>query len=414
MAATARRLVVRTLAAAVLAAVGCTFTRPRDGDPPADLLARRWVEPDVPPDAYPDADRAAVDGLAFALGGARPDAPPAGPPASPPHPLNILCLSAGGKYSAFGAGLLCGWTDHGTRPTFDVVTGSSSGALLATYAFLGPKYDPQVRRSFTEVRDKDLFCYRPTLDLIRTGALASPGPLRRLIAREMDEEMLAELRAAHACGRRLFIATLNTRAKRPTVWDLGAVASSGRPDAGDLVRKVLLAACSIPGLAPPVEFEVTVNGRVYKEYHADGGAVTQSFVRFGPLPGRPPGPWLAGARLYCVASGKLYADPAPGRMWLLGRVSSTVSATLYALYRAELVKLYALCLTGGAEYNLVAVPQDFPLPAGSMAATPEDMKRQFDLGYQMAAGGTPWRHLPPGSEPDEQDVPRAGLTFEAK
>jgi hypothetical protein len=411
MAATARRQVFRTLVAAGLVAAGCTFTRPRDTDPPADLLARQWVEPDVPPGTYPAVDQATVDGLAAALGGPPPASPAPGPPA---RALNILCLSAGGKYSAFGAGLLCGWTDNGTRPVFDVVTGSSSGALLATYAFLGPGYDARVRRFFTETRDKDLFCYRPTLDLIRTGALASTRPLQKLIAAEVTEGVLAEIRDAHLAGRRLFVATINTRTKRLTVWDLGAIATGGRPDALELIRKVLLAACSLPGLAPPVEFTVTVNGQPYKEYHGDGGVVTQSFVRFGPLSGGPPGPWLGGSSVYCVTSGKLYGDPAPGRMWLLGRVSSSVSAALYALYRAEMMKTYALCLTSGATFNLATVPQDFPLPAGSMSATTDDMKRLFDLGYRAAIGGIAWRHQPPGSEADEQEVPRAGLTFETR
>ena len=390
----------------------CTFTHPRDCDPPPELTNRRWIEPDVPPDAYPDVDKATIEGLAFALATPRPDAPPA--PAAPTRPLNILALSAGGKYSAYAAGLLCGWTDHGTRPTFDVVTGSSSGALLAAYAFLGPKYDPNVRRFFTTTEDRDLFRYRPAIQLIRYGALATSEPLQQLLASEVDQEMICEMQAAHAAGRRLFVATINTRTKRPTIWDLGAIASSGRPDAGDLVRKILLAACSIPGQVPPVEFEVEVNGKMYTEQHADGGAVTQSFVRFGPLPAGPPAKWLAGSNLYCMSAGKLYSDHAPGRIWLLGRIASTISATLYALYRVELFKLYALCLTSGATFHLVAVPQEFPIPAGSMKATTADMKRLFAAGYDRAIGGIIWRYLPPGSESDEQEVPRAGLRFETR
>jgi hypothetical protein len=310
--------------------------------------------------------------------------------------------------------VLCGWTAHGTRPTFDVVTGSSSGSLLAVYAFLGPKYDPQVRRFFTETRDHHLFCFRPTLHLLCTGSFASPGPLRRLLAAQVTDEMLDEIRAAHACGRRLFVSTLDTRAKRLVVWDLGAIASGGRPDAGELVRKVLLAACSIPGVVPPVEFEVEVDGVKYKEQHADGGPVTQSFVRVGPVGAGPPEKWLAGANVYFLAAGKLYADPLVGKMWLLGRLASAVSAALHALYRAELVKSYALCLTSGANFHLIAIPQDLPIPPRSMSAPPREMKRLFDCGYRTAAGGIPWRHLPPGSEPDEQEVPRAGLTFETK
>jgi len=412
MVATARRLVLHTLAAAWLGAAGCSFARPRDTDPPAELLARPWVEPDAPPDADPDA--AVAEGLASVLGGRQPAGGLAPCPPEAARPVNVLCLSAGGKYSAFGAGLLCGWTEAGTRPEFDVVTGSSSGAVLATFAFLGPKYDGEIRRLACETRDRDLFCYRPTWETLRSGALASPAPLRRQIAAGVTDAAVAELREAHARGRRLYVATLNIRTKRVTVWDLGGIAAGGRPDAADLVRKVLLAACSIPGMTPPVEFEVTVNGRTYTEHHADGGAVTQSFARLGQRPGGPPRAWPPGSNVYCVAAGKLYSDPAPCGGWLPARVGSAVSATLYALYRAEMMKTYALCLAGGATFNLTAIPQDYPLPAGSMKATADDTRGLFDLGYRSAVGGIPWRHLPPGCEPGEQEAPRTGLTFETR
>ena len=74
---------------------------------------------------------------------------------------SVLCLSGGGSYGAYSAGVLCGWTASGDRPglngrpNFSVVTGISTGALIAPYAFLGPRYDETLRRFYTTVENRD-------------------------------------------------------------------------------------------------------------------------------------------------------------------------------------------------------------------------------------------------------------------
>src|SRR5438552_4789189 len=143
-------------AAMIVCALGCK-SKPKATDLPKDLITRRWVEPEVPPQTYLELDKAMVDGLAVALAGQpRPQVQP-----GPIRPLNLLALSAGGKYGAYTAGVLSGWQASGTRPAnFDVVTGVSSGAIIAFYAFLGPQYDDTVKKFFTETSSKDLFRYR--------------------------------------------------------------------------------------------------------------------------------------------------------------------------------------------------------------------------------------------------------------
>lgn len=341
-----------------------------------------------------------TDSLASAL------AKPTGPVA-PPN--NALAISGGGQYASYNAGLIVGWSDAGTRPTFDVVTGISSGALVAGYAFLGSKYDPNLTRFFTTVRDRDLFAYRPVVGLFTTGAVASPDRLAALIEQEVNECFLADLRAAHAEGRRLYIGTMNVATRRLTIWDLGAIACSGRPDAPDLVRKVALAAGSIPGLLPPVKFEVEVDGVKYVEEHVDGGAASQTFLRLPPGAERPADGttgWLAGSNLYLLAAGKLYAPELDGRIGFLKRVTSTVSAALYALYRSELLNLYAFCGVSGMKFQMIAVPDDADIPANSMTFDPPAMQKLYALGYQMARQGVNWRLTPPGTEPGEEEVPR--------
>ena len=72
-------------------------------------------------------------------------------------PAYFLAISGGGDNGAFGSGLLNGWTASGTRPEFKVVTGVSTGALIAPFAFMGPKYDYVVKKVYTTTAQKDIF-----------------------------------------------------------------------------------------------------------------------------------------------------------------------------------------------------------------------------------------------------------------
>ena len=411
MARRVRPTTVLLFAVACLGAANASCNRLRHVNyPSVELFSEKWSEPSVPPGTYPDSDRAAVDGLANALAGKPVPVPPA--TGLPTKPLNVLALSAGGKYGAYSAGVLCGWTESGTRPTFDVVTGVSTGAILALYAFQGSQYDGKLKKFFTTTKGSDLFRTRPVRNLVRYGSISTADGLKKIIDEEVTAQFLCELRASHMAGRRLFIGTLNAHTKRLIIWDIGAVACSGRPDADDFVRKIILAACAIPGMVPPVEFDVIVNGKRYQEVHTDGGAVTQTFMKFGPNVTPAPGTqWLAGSNLYAISAGKLYADPTDGRLNLLDQISASVSASLYALYRVELLKLYTLCVTSGMTYQLVVVPDEVRGSPRSMLIEPVEMTNLFNVGVKQASGGVPWRMLPPGAELGEEETPRTGTTF---
>ncbi|MCS7022449.1 MAG: patatin-like phospholipase family protein [Gemmataceae bacterium] len=364
--------------------------------PPLAIIEQPWLNagPDLP---SRDGDVDAVVGLSQVLAGEAPKR-------TPGRPLNILVLSGGGKYGAFTAGVLVGWTASGQRPVFDVATGISSGAIVATLAFLGPKYDDKLRNGFTVLRRSDLFVWRPIRGLIRGTGLMSAAPLEELLAREITPEVMAELQQAYHEGRRLYIGTGNLITNRFTVWDLTAIAASGRPDAPVLVRKILLASSSVPGVVTPVEFDVEVNGIRYRELHGDAGNMAQAFVR-------TPGPIPTGSTFWILSAGKVYRDPLKDRPRVFGLLGGGVSNALYALFRSDLVKLYALCAVTGSQFRLIALPQDFPAETSSFAFDPEELQRMFWLGYQMAASGQEWRSVPPDTLPGEATPPRTGLQF---
>src|SRR5258708_4884839 len=193
--------------------------------------------------------------------------------ALPATPGPWLALSTGGGDGAFGAGLLNGWSESGKRPAFSVVTGVSTGSLMAPFAFIGSSRDDGLKRAYTEYNAGDIF-----EDVKTAESLVDTWPLKRLIAKEVTPELLAQIAEAHRQGRRLFIATTNLDAQRSTIWNMGAIAAKGDEAALKLFRDILAASTAIPGLFPPVLIDVEANGKKTQEMHADGGLSAQAFV----------------------------------------------------------------------------------------------------------------------------------------
>ena len=320
------------------------------------------------------------------------------------RPQQILAVSGGVAGVPFTAGVLVGWTKSGTRPVFDQVTGISSGSLVGSYAFLGPKYDAQMRELILTLNTADLIRFRPLRCMLWDGAFGSAKPAERLIDRAYDDGFMDDLRRAYAEGRRIFVGTMNLETRRLAVWDLGAIASSGRPDANELVRKVLLAAVSWPGAVPPVAFDVEVNGRCYREEHCDAGSVAMVMPPLGPLSGCP-----AGSDIYVLASRKLYSDPVCVRKSAICRLKPCITAFFEALTRADINRLHSLCMLCGAHFHLLALPQTYHgEPPSITNLYPKEAPKLFEAGYQIGANGPCWRFTPPGAEPGEEAVPHDG------
>ena len=226
------------------------------------------------------------------------------PPVVPPEGLTMLALSSGGDDGAFAVGFLNGWSKSGTRPRFDAVTGVSTGALIAPFAFLGTDEDAAIAYLYTHLGPRDIFRTRFPLAIPFSPSVATTAPLERLIAANMTDALIDRIAAEHKAGRRLFVQTANLDAQRAVVWDMGAIAASGAPGRYALFRRVLLASCSLPGVFPPVVIESEADGRGLRELHADGGTVAQILTL--PVARNPAGPVkLPPGRLYILASSRL-------------------------------------------------------------------------------------------------------------
>ncbi len=131
----------------------------------------------------------------------------AGEPIDVIPPMNLLAISGGGDDGTFAAGLLVGWTAHGTRPEFKVVTGISAGALVAPFAFLGTQYDGVIQRIATSLGPNDVFHSRNVLTRLASDGMADSKPLSRLVAKHVTPEILATIASEYAKGRVLQIGT---------------------------------------------------------------------------------------------------------------------------------------------------------------------------------------------------------------
>ena len=311
--------------------------------------------------------------------------------------VNFLALSGGGSDGAFGAGVLSGWTASGKRPEFDLVTGVSTGALTAPFAFLGPKYDEALKTVFTTSTTQDIAIAQPVRGLLGGDSLASNAPLAKVVAHYVNEGFLQEVATEHRKGRRLLIGTTNLDAERPVIWDMGQIAVSGRPESLELFRKVLLASAAIPAVFPPGFVKVAAEGGVYDEMHVDGGATREVFLvptqfmakkvdgNLGINPVR---------RAYIIRNGRVDPEYKPVKAKTLSIAGRAVSSLIKSQGVGDLYELFVFSKKNGIDYNLAYIPGDF-LDTSTQAFDPVYMGKLFNLGYQMAEAGYPWKKVPP-------------------
>ena len=311
--------------------------------------------------------------------------------------VNFLALSGGGSDGAFGAGVLCGWTASGKRPEFDLVTGVSTGALTAPFAFLGPKYDEALKTVFTTSTTQDIAIAQPVRGLLGGDSLASNAPLAKVVAHYVNAEFLQEVATEHRKGRRLLIGTTNLDAERPVIWDMGQIAVSGRPESLELFRKVLLASAAIPAVFPPGFVKVAAEGGFYDEMHVDGGATREVFLvptqfmakkvdgNLGINPLR---------RAYIIRNGRVAPEYKPVKPKTLSIAGRAVSSLIKSQGVGDLYELFVFSKKNGIDYNLAYIPGDF-VDTSTQAFDPVYMGKLFNLGYQMAEAGYPWKKTPP-------------------
>lgn len=312
-------------------------------------------------------------------------------------PANFLAVSGGGDNGAFGAGLLIGWTARGDRPQFKVVTGVSTGALIAPFAFLGPSYDGVLRHVYTQVDQSDIFKSRSMLTGFFNDALADTTPLFQLISQYVDDQMLAAVASEYRKGRLLLIGTTDLDAQRPIIWNIGAIAASGRPGALELLRKILLASAAIPAAFPPVLIDVEADGKPYQEMHVDGGAIAQTFLY-------PPsvtagvnlrtGPLARERHAYVIRNGRLDAEWASTDRRTLSIAGRAIDTMIHYSGQNDVYRLQTTTERDGMDFNLAYIGRDFTVEHTEQF-DPTYMRALFEYGRAQIKNGTAWKKSGP-------------------
>jgi predicted acylesterase/phospholipase RssA len=314
------------------------------------------------------------------------------PPGTDLPPASFLVLSGGGDGGAFGAGVLNGWTRTGKRPVFKLVTGVSTGALIAPFAFLGPSYDAQMKRLYTKLSFTDVARMRWFASALYTDALADTTPLQRLIEKNVTQLMLDEIAVEHAKGRILLIATANLDVRRPVIWNVTEIAALRHPDALKLVHKILIASSAIPGTFPPVMFDVEAGGKRYEEMHVDGGTASQLFMYPAAIQLRE----LATRErnLYIIRNARLDPDWAQVDRRTLPIAMRAISTLIHNQGLGDLYRVYAIAQRDHIDFNLTFIPPSFKVVKKRDFDT-KFMQALFETGERLGAEGVDWLKRPP-------------------
>jgi hypothetical protein len=314
--------------------------------------------------------------------------------ALPVQPGPWLILSTGGEDGAFGAGLLNGLSAAGKRQDYAVVTGVSTGALMAPFAFAGAKYDAALKNAYTQITAADVF------EIGSTGeSFLDSWPLKDLIAKEITPALLADIAAAYRGGRRLFVVTTDLDAERSVAWNMGAIAAhaadkSGGDAALNLFRSVLLASGSIPGAFPPVLIDVEANGKRFQEMHVDGGVGGQFFVAPPALMESGSGYKIPATALYIVVNSGLQPDFAVIEPSTPAILAQTVGVAVMADLRLMLDRTFVAAKNSGVGFNVATIPAGFYAPSRG-PFDPDYMKALFNAGFEQGKSANPFAGAPP-------------------
>ncbi|MFT5351444.1 MAG: hypothetical protein ACI9MF_002267 [Gammaproteobacteria bacterium] len=317
-------------------------------------------------------------------------------PAMFDKPHNYLAISGGGADGAFGAGLLVGWTEAGDRPEFQIVTGVSTGALMAPWAFLGSRYDDTLEEIYTTISTKNILRSRWLISILFRESAVDSKPMLKMIKRYVSDEVIRAIAEEHKKGRRLFIGTTSIDHMRSMIWDIGAIASSGRPEAKDLIHRIMLASASIPGAFPPVKIYVEADGVKYDELHVDGGTTNQVFVypstlnwgdylKILEVPGK--------VNIYVIRNSQVQARRVIVKQSILPIAKQSISSLIRTQGIGDVNLIYMQSRRDNAEFRLAVIPTDFEEEAEEVFDK-KYMNKLFDLGRGLSREGYPWLDKP--------------------
>ncbi|KRP95973.1 putative patatin/cPLA2 family phospholipase [Bradyrhizobium sp. USDA 4503] len=306
-----------------------------------------------------------------------------------------LALSGGGADGAYGVGVLNGWTAAGNRPAFSVVSGVSTGGLIAPFAFLGPRYDDTLKEVYTSGIAESLLQDPSLMRVLFGSGLFGNKRLRELVARYVGQDILSEVARENAKGRKLLIVTTDLDTQRTVIWDMGRIAAVGTPEALQLFRDVMAASASIPLVFPPIMIDAEGQGRRFQEMHVDGGVTAPVLTLPDALLFRERG-WPANSRMniYILVNKKLEGNFELVSNSTIEVASRSISAITQAQTRSVILSTYDFARRNRLGFHLSYIERDYPAPE-SQGFDTAYMRALYQYGYDKAAAGQAWTATPP-------------------
>ncbi|WP_439392209.1 patatin-like phospholipase family protein [Bradyrhizobium sp. PMVTL-01] len=301
-----------------------------------------------------------------------------------------LALSGGGADGAYGVGVLNGWTAARTRPTFSVVSGVSTGGLIAPFAFLGSQYDDTLKEVYTSGIAESLLNDPSIMRVLFGSGLFGNTRLRELVARYVGPEIMAQVARENAKGRRLLIVTTDLDTQRTAIWDMGKIAAVGTPEALKLFRDVMAASASIPLVFPPIMIDAEGQGRRFQEMHVDGGVTAPVLTLPDALlfqGSRLPGD--AKMEIYILVNKKIERTFEFVSNSTIDVASRSLSAITQSQTRSIIFSTYDFARRNRLGFHLSYIARDYPAPPSEGFDTGY-MRALYQYGYEKAASGEAW------------------------
>ena len=319
-------------------------------------------------------------------------------------PIAMLAISGGGDNGAFAAGFLNGWSEAGTRPQFKLVTGISTGALIAPFAFLGPAYDEKLRLLYTSISFRDIAKKRSMISVLTNDAMTDNTPLKNLVKKYINQDVLDAIAAEDAKGRMLLVGTVNLDARRPVIWNITKIARSRASNALALVQSLLIASSAIPATFPPVMIDVEADGKKYQEMHVDGNTAAQVFVYPAAVRLKDVAETIGVDRerkLYILRNARLDPEWAQVERRTLPIALQAVTTLIQYQGIGDLYRIYSVAKRDNIDFNLAYIPPTFKTPHRE-EFDKNYMRSLYDTGYTLAAKGYTWTKQPPILIPDSE------------
>ncbi len=304
--------------------------------------------------------------------------------------FDMLALSSGGPDGAFGVGVLNGLSAAGKRPVYEVVTGISTGALIAPFAFIGPKYDYLLKSLYTGKQIEGLIGAPNYFRALAGGALYQPDNLQDLIQTQITRDLMSEIGRLNSQGRRLYVATANLDADELTVWDMTKIASLGDEASLQLFRQIIEAAISIPGAFAPVRIASMSPSGPIEELHGDGAVLANFYVD----PDMVPDDAVAKANIEVIIHNQLKPKPEAQKASLVPLLKKSVTS----LSRSSMILLLRQAWREAEVRNIPFKYANLPPQWPSVSALDIDrgyMNKTYELGYGLALDGAVWNSVEP-------------------